>query len=91
MLIPMDEAKLYLKVDNDEEDDFIENLIESAEKIVMDVARLNQEGLLKDEKTTRIAVLYTLAYLFEHREEAEYHELTMMLRNLLFGVRTEVF
>ena len=91
MLIPMDEAKLYLKVDNDEEDDFIENLIKSAERIVMDVARLDEEGLLKDEKTTRIAVLYTLAYLFEHREEAEYHELAMMLRNLLFGVRTEVF
>lgn len=87
----MDEAKLYLKVDNDEEDDFIENLIKSAERIVMDVARLDEEGLLKDEKTTRIAVLYTLAYLFEHREEAEYHELTMMLRNFLFGVRTEVF
>lgn len=91
MLIPMDAAKLYLKVDNDEEDDFIESLIESSEKIVMDVARLDEEGLLKDEKTTRIAVLYTLAYLFEHREEAEFHELTIKLRNLLFGVRTEVF
>ena len=37
------------------------------------------------------AVLYGTAYLYEHRENADYHELTMMLRYLLFGVRKEGF
>ena len=39
----------------------------------------------------KVAVLYTLGYLFEHREEADHHDLTMTLRNLLFSIREGVF
>ena len=37
------------------------------------------------------AVLYSTAYLYEHRENADYHQMTLMLRSLLFGVRKEGF
>ena len=37
------------------------------------------------------ATLYALAYLYEHREEADHHALVMDLRNILFGERREVF
>ena len=37
------------------------------------------------------AVLYTVAYLYEHREEADHRTLTLTLRSLLFGVRREGF
>ena len=37
-----------------------------------------------------IAVLYTLGYLYEHREEADHHDLTLTLRSLLFAVREGV-
>ena len=33
------------------------------------------------------AVLYSLAYLYEHREEADHHDLTLTLRSILFAVR----
>lgn len=36
-------------------------------------------------------MLYTLAYLYEHREEADHHALVLTLRNLLVGVREEGF
>jgi hypothetical protein len=39
----------------------------------------------------RIAVLYTVAYLYEHREEADHSQLNLTLRALLFGVRKEGF
>ena len=39
--------------------------------------------------TIRVAVLYTLGYLYEHREEADHHALTLTLRALLFGIREE--
>ena len=35
----------------------------------------------------RVAVYFTLAYLYEHREEANHHALTLTLRSLLFSVR----
>lgn len=36
------------------------------------------------------AVLYSLAYLYEHREEADHHDLTLTLRAILFAVREGV-
>lgn len=38
----------------------------------------------------RVAVLYALGYLYEHREEANYHALTLTLRSVLFAVREGV-
>jgi hypothetical protein len=38
----------------------------------------------------RVAILYALGYLFEHREEADHHGLTLTLRSLLFGLREGV-
>ena len=42
-------------------------------------------------ETLRVAVLYALAYLYEHREEADHHALILTLRSLLFGMRKEAF
>ena len=41
-------------------------------------------------ETLRVAVLYALGYLYEHREEADHHALTLTLRALLFGIREGV-
>lgn len=41
-------------------------------------------------ETMRIAILYALGYLYEHREEADHHALTLTLRSLLFGIREGV-
>ena len=37
------------------------------------------------------AVYFSLGYLYEHREEADHHDLVMTLRNLLSSVREGVF
>ena len=42
-------------------------------------------------ETMRVAILYALGYLYEHREEADHHALNMTLRSLLFGTRKEGF
>ena len=41
-------------------------------------------------ETMRVAVLYALGYLYEHREEADHHALALTLRSLLFGIREGV-
>ena len=40
--------------------------------------------------TMRVAILYALGYLFEHREEANHHDLTLTLRSILFAIREGV-
>ena len=41
-------------------------------------------------KLLEVAVLYAAGYLFEHREEADHHDLTLTLRSLLFAIREGV-
>ena len=47
--------------------------------------------ILQMKAVIRVAVLYALGYLYEHREEADHHDLVMTLRNLLFSIREGVF
>lgn len=38
-------------------------------------------------ETMKVAVLYAVGYMFEHREEADHHALVLTLRSILFAVR----
>ncbi len=87
MLVTIDEAKAYLRVDTGDEDSLIQSLLTSSEKLAMDVARLSEEEVPEHQELLKTAVLFTLGYLYEHREEADHHELVMTLRNLLFSIR----
>lgn len=92
MEITLDEMKNYLRVDSDADNDLITRLISPAEELCAHVARVTAEELLEMEsEDVRVAVLYAAAYLYEHREEADHHGLTLTLRSLLFGVREEGF
>lgn len=101
-LISLSEAKEYLRVDSADEDAVIGSLLLSAGLLARDVGRLSDETwaavnaeatdddgteLISLRASLRIAILYALGYLFEHREEADHHDLVMTLRNLLFSVR----
>ena len=101
-LITLEEAKGYLRVDTADEDAMIGILLSAAERLCADVARLTSEqwetvnsdtedaSLLPVRETMRVAILYALGYLFEHREEADHHELTLTLRSILFAIREGV-
>ena len=91
MLVTLSEMKQYLRVDTASEDTLITNIIKTAESICRDVARLDEESFEEKSAVTRLAVLYAAAYLYEHREEADHHQLVITLRSLLFGVRKEGF
>ena len=89
-MITLEEAKKYLRVNSGDEDDIIQQELDAAENLVAAVLRKDS---LDDESSpiTVVAVLYALAYLNEHREEADHHALTITLRNLLFGERDARF
>ena len=95
MEVTLEEAKTYLRVSSDYEDSLIESLISAATKQVHDITRQSDEEFMANEEKAliriRVAVLYTVGYLYEHREEADHHALNMTLRSLLFGTRKEGF
>lgn len=94
-LITTEEAKTYLRVDSSDEDYLIDQLTESAQKLALDAARLTEADLDDEEQNVtadiRIATYYALGYLYEHREEANHHQLMLDLRSLLFGSREARF
>ena len=108
MLVSIDEAKGYLRLDTSDEDAILSSLLLSAQKLCVDVARLTPEQwadidsdktrserysaceLAAVRETLRVAVLYAVAYLYEHREEADHHALMLTLRSILFAIREGV-
>lgn len=92
-MLNLDEMKQYLRVDSSEEDALIEDLMKTADSLVRDVSRMDPEDEVPDASKAIMmaAELYAVAYLYEHREEADHHSLALTLRALLFGVRKEKF
>ena len=52
--------------------------------------RYSASELTTLRETMKVAILYSLGYLFEHREDADHHGLTLTLRSRLFAVREGV-
>ncbi len=90
MIVALEEMKGYLRVDFDDDDELIKHFIITGENLCADIARISAEELSKIP-SSKIAVMYAVAYLYEHREEADHHALTISLRSLLFDSRREVF
>ena len=92
MIVTLDEVKEYLRVDYEDEDTLLHSLLSTAHKICMDVARISDESdLTADTEVVRSAVMYAVAYLYEHREKADHNDLMLTLRALLSGIRREGF
>lgn len=87
MIISLEEMKNYLRIDFDDDDALLENLILSSERLCMDIARIKSRTVFEKKDTAKIAVMYAVAYQYEHREECDHHALTMSLRSLLSGIR----
>ena len=89
-------------MDTADEDAMIGILLSAAERLCADVARLTSEqweavnsdtedaSLLPIRETMKVAILYALGYLFEHREEADHLDLVLTLRSILFAIREGV-
>lgn len=62
MVVTLDEMKKYLRVDFEDDDTLLRNIMESAQTLCMDVARITDEDAFEEEPCARIAVMYAVAY-----------------------------
>ena len=77
MVVTLSEMKNYLRVDHDDDDTLLRNIMESAQKICMDVARTEDEDAFEEE--------YELEkYLFNHMD---HHDVVDYLQERYKDVR----
>jgi uncharacterized phage protein (predicted DNA packaging) len=89
MVVSLEEAKLYLRIDGDEEDALIYNFIISAEEICEGVLRYSISELTSVPETLKQAVLYTVANMYEQRETFQVASVLDVVSRLLFAYREE--
>lgn len=89
-MVTLQEVKQYLRVDFEDDDPLLLSLIFTAKQLVMDVGRMDEIQLAENEDVVRTAMLYTVSYLYENRNTADFSKLTLTLRAMLFAQREDV-
>ena len=89
-VVTLQEVKQYLRVDFEDDDTLLLSLISTAKQLVMDVGRMDEERFSENEDVVRTAMLYTVSYLYENRNTADFSKLTLTLRAMLFAQRKGV-
>lgn len=91
VFLTLEEMKNYLRVDHEEDDGLLTDLLKASERLCMDIVRMEDQQEFEQSPNAKIAVQYAVAYQYERREEADHHALTLTLRALLFGERKPGF
>ena len=86
-MVTLQEVKQYLRIDFEDDDTLLLSLISTAKQLVMDVGRMDEERFSENEDVVRTAMLYTVSYLYENRNTADFSKLTLTLRAMLFAQR----
>lgn len=88
-MVTLDEVKLYLKVDGDEDNTLITGIINAAEELCQDVLRFPLTEFTDVPETVRQAVFYAIGNLYEQRETVDSKVLLEVMARLLFAHRRE--
>ena len=89
-VVTLQEVKQYLRIDFEDDDTLLLSLISTAKQLVIDVGRMNEERFSENEDVVRTVMLYTVSYLYENRNTADFSKLTLTLRAMLFAQREDV-
>ncbi len=92
-MVTLDEARNYLKVDTTDDDNLIEDCLDASIRYVKDILRVDdfKDFKKKEKSLIKVAIFYSLHFLYEGRGNANHHELMKTIRSLLSGLRSVEF
>ena len=88
-MLSLEEVKLYLRIDGDEEDALIASFLDTAIDLCEGILRFPLSEFEKLPETVKQALLYGVAAMYEKREGASIKEILDVLKRLLFAYRKE--
>ena len=79
MAITLDEMKKYLRVDYTDDDSLIEKLMQEGRNRCLDILRMDQKATVNTDSISNfdMALMYCVAYTYEHREDCDYKSLNL--------------
>ncbi|AOR22728.1 head-tail connector protein [Clostridium taeniosporum] len=89
MVVTLEEIKLYLRVDGDEENTLITKFILTAEELCEDILRYKLTEFETIPEAVRQAILYAVANMYEMRETFDVKSVIESMTRLLFCYRRE--
>lgn len=89
MVVSLEEVKLYLRVDGEEEDTLISTFINVSEDLVEGILRypLSEFEVVPD--IIKQAIMYSVANMYEKREDYDAKEVIDIMTKLLFSYRKD--
>jgi len=89
MVLSLEETKLYLRVDDEEENTLITNFIITAEEICEGILRYPLSEFITVPETIKQTILYAVSNMYEQRETFEVKAVIDTMTRLLFSYRKE--
>ena len=89
MIVSLEEIKLYLRVDSEEEDTLISTFINISQDIVEGILRYPLSEFEVVPEIIKQAIMYSTATMYEKREDYNSKEIIDVLINLLFSYRKD--
>ncbi len=88
MIVTIDEVKAHLRIEDDDEDDYLESLIAQAQAVAEDFCRTQFSEAAPEP--VRLAVLLFVSHYYENRDNpdrAVYGTMRIAFENLLYPYR----
>lgn len=89
MVVSLEEIKLYLRVDGDEENTLISTFINVSEDLVEGILRYSISEFEIVPDIVKQAVMYSVANMYEKREDYDSKDVIDIITKLLFSYRKE--
>lgn len=89
MVVSLEEVKLYLRVDGEEEDTLISTFINVSEDLLEGILRYSVSEFEVVPEIVKQAVMYSVANMYEKREDYDAKEVIDIMTKLLFSYRKD--
>lgn len=91
MLITLEEAKAYLKVEGIEDDLVITDAISAASELTLNILRCQETDFENIPKSVKLAAMFCIASLYENREGSNLKAVLDIMKGMLFAYRKDAW
>ena len=91
MLITLDEAKAYLKIEGTEDDAVLSDCVSAANELTLNILRCQESDLEEIPKSVKQAALFCTVSLYENREGGNIKAVLDIMKGMLFAYRKDAW